>query len=169
MREGRTYRRLLSRTELENHDAVRSQERPCLLRQASHNPDAVLSREQRRRRLEFADFRLQRLRIDRRHVGWVGHDEVKRTLDAGEEVGICAVDTRRQSVTGDIAVTAALNVLKNQKAQTSVRDQVIALYKGSAPKITYNPAYKPPPETTTGTAAVPQPGDAALATPPAKK
>jgi peptidyl-prolyl cis-trans isomerase C len=75
------------------------------------------------------------------------------------------VQTRPGPVTGDIAVTAALNVLKNQKAQNSVRDQVIALYKGSAPKITYNAAYKPPPETTTGTAAVPQPGDTA----PAKK
>jgi peptidyl-prolyl cis-trans isomerase C len=85
------------------------------------------------------------------------------------------VQTRPGAVTGDIATTAALNVLKNQKAQTSVRDQVMALYKGSAPKITYAAGYSAPPEVTTGTTAVSQPAaapPAATAVPaaaPAKK
>jgi EpsD family peptidyl-prolyl cis-trans isomerase len=70
------------------------------------------------------------------------------------------VQSRPGAVTGDLATTAAMNVLKNQKAQTSVRDQVIELYKGSAPKITYAAGYSAPPEVTTGTTAVSQPAAA---------
>jgi len=73
------------------------------------------------------------------------------------------VQTRPGAVTGDIAVTAALNVLKNQKAQTSVRDQVIELYKGSAPKITYAAGYSAPPEPPAAPAAAAQPAAAAPA------
>ena len=53
---------------------------------------------------------------------------------------------RSAPVTADAAVNTAMNILKNQKTQATVGDQVLALYKGSSPLIRYNSSYGPPPE-----------------------
>ncbi len=44
---------------------------------------------------------------------------------------------------GDLAVNYAMNLLRNQKAQETVRQQTQALYKAAEPSVVYNAAYKP--------------------------
>jgi EpsD family peptidyl-prolyl cis-trans isomerase len=53
----------------------------------------------------------------------------------------------RRSVpfTGETARSYAMNALRNQNAQQKVTKDIEALRKASESKITYNPAYKPPP------------------------
>lgn len=63
---------------------------------------------------------------------------------------------------GDTSIAYAMNALRQERAQELVGKQVIAMRKAAESKITYQPAFKPPPEKK---AAVPAAKPAA-ATPP---
>ena len=87
-------------------------------------------------------------------------------------------------VVGDVAIKIATNALRNQKAQETVRNQIIAMREGAESSIVYNAAYKPaksfkdsiklpPPAGATGSAAATPPAaggaaPAAAAAPAAK-
>lgn len=74
-------------------------------------------------------------------------------------------ETRPVPFRGDPAVAYATNALRAQRAQEAVVRQVDVLRKGAESEITYNEAFKPPPESKTG-AAPPAPASAPVA--PAK-
>jgi EpsD family peptidyl-prolyl cis-trans isomerase len=71
--------------------------------------------------------------------------------------------TRETPFIGDMAEAFAMNALRGQKAQDYVAKKITDLRKAAEPKITYNPAYKPPPPK----AAVPPKSGATPANPPA--
>ena len=52
--------------------------------------------------------------------------------------------TRSVPFQGDMATTYAMNVLRGQRAQALVAKKVTDMRKAIEPKITYNPAFKPP-------------------------
>lgn len=64
---------------------------------------------------------------------------------------------------GPMAESYAMNLLRNQKAQETVRQQTLAMYKAAEPSVVYNAAYKPAPAAKPAAAAA-----ATSATPPAK-
>ncbi|MBL8554527.1 MAG: EpsD family peptidyl-prolyl cis-trans isomerase [Phenylobacterium sp.] len=84
--------------------------------------------------------------------------------------------SRSAPLTGTVANAYAMNALRGQKAQQSVGKQLADLRKAAEPKITYNPAFKPPPEKKAAPAAkapaaaapAAAPAAAAPATPEAK-
>lgn len=70
---------------------------------------------------------------------------------------------------GDMAEAYAVNTLRNQKAQEYVTKKVSDLRKSAESKISYNPAYKPPPPKKAPAKAPAAPSPAAAAPPePAK-
>jgi EpsD family peptidyl-prolyl cis-trans isomerase len=75
-------------------------------------------------------------------------------------------ETRSVPFRGDPAVTYAINVLRNQRAQQSVGSQMSTLRKGAESQITYNAAYKPaPPAPPAKAGAASAAGPAAPAAP----
>ena len=66
---------------------------------------------------------------------------------------------------GEVATAYAMNVLRQQRAATSVTKDIEAMRKAAESKIVYSDAYKPPPP---GKAAAPAAKGAAPATPAAK-
>jgi EpsD family peptidyl-prolyl cis-trans isomerase len=70
---------------------------------------------------------------------------------------------------GDMAMTYAMNVLRQQKAQASVIDKIKALRKAAEKSVVYNAAYKPapPPKAAPAAKGAAAPVAAAPAAPPA--
>ena len=74
---------------------------------------------------------------------------------------------------GDMATAYAMNVLRGRRAQELVTKKLTDMRKAIEPKITYNPAFKPPPKTAAAPparapAAAPAPAAAAPAEPATK-
>jgi EpsD family peptidyl-prolyl cis-trans isomerase len=76
--------------------------------------------------------------------------------------------TRAAPFTGDMATAFAMNALRGQKAQEFVTKKITDMRKAAESKITYNPAYKPPPPPKPGAKApAPAAGAPAAAAPAA--
>jgi EpsD family peptidyl-prolyl cis-trans isomerase len=76
--------------------------------------------------------------------------------------------TRSTPFIGDMAEAFAMNTMRGQKAQEYVAKKITDLRKGAESKITYNPAYKPPPPNKAGPPAkAPAAGAPAAGAPPA--
>lgn len=92
---------------------------------------------------------------------------------------------RALPVVGDVAIRIATNAIRNQKAQESVRNQLIAMREGAESQIVYGASYKPAktfkeslkaatapaaaaPATTPGVPAAAPPAGSPPAAPPAK-
>jgi EpsD family peptidyl-prolyl cis-trans isomerase len=76
--------------------------------------------------------------------------------------------SRTAPLTGNNAIAYAMNILRNQRAQQSVAKQIADLRKAAESRITYNPAYKPPPpKAPAAKAAAPAPAPAPAPAAPA--
>ncbi|MBL8770962.1 MAG: SurA N-terminal domain-containing protein [Phenylobacterium sp.] len=68
---------------------------------------------------------------------------------------------------GDASVAYAMNALRQERAQELVGKQLADMRKAAEPKITYNAAFKPPPEKKPGAAPAAKPAAAPAAPAPA--